>query len=225
MAVDFPLGQPRRLVEALGWPLRWKAYVEQVAGMSKQEFCDLIKQYRDGQPAGDKHHLRQTDKAAGACSPMMLVGVPVGKMFFEGAPRVLRSGASVLPCQPNDSNRTLFEGYPKLVANYLLRQMPTKSKAKKGYKNDREDSQQRIEQRIGMLERCQAADGLVDYGVELDLDKQLSEQIIEDGSGDMLDALFCLIQATAWHLDPRVLPQKVDALEGWIVDPTLSLPS
>ena len=99
--------------------------------MSKQGFVATIKSYCDQQPAGDKHHLRQTDELAGACSPMMLYGVPVGKMFFEGAPRIGSAGVSVLPCRPNESSRIVVEAYPALVAGVLLGEIPTRTAARK----------------------------------------------------------------------------------------------
>ncbi len=85
-ALDFPFGQPCELISNLDWPAMWEDYVLMIASMGKQEFETALKQYRDSRVAGDKLHLRITDKPAGARSPMMLHRVPVGKMFFEGAP-------------------------------------------------------------------------------------------------------------------------------------------
>lgn len=220
MAIDFPFGQPRRLVEALGWPNSWSDYVGLVAEISKQEFCELIVKYRNQQPAGDKHHLRTTDEIAGGCSPMMLVGVPVGKMFYEGAPRLLRSGASLLPCHARQSNRTIIEGYPKLVASHLLKQL-NQDHQKKSYKNDQKANEQQRALRKSLLEHCQTKDALIDYGISLMIDSPLRDEMIEDSTGDKLDALFCLIQAAAWQLNPKIIPTHADPLEGWIVDPTL----
>lgn len=84
--LDFPFGQPRRLIENIGWPRTWDGYVRHVGEMTKQDFVEALRQYREARPSGDKQHLRRTDELSNSRSPMMLYGVPVGKMFFEGAP-------------------------------------------------------------------------------------------------------------------------------------------
>src|ERR1700730_2519320 len=81
-ALDFPFGQPRKLIANLGWPQNWRGYMEIVASMSKAEFEDTLHSYRASRLPGDKLHLRLTDQLAGAISPMMLHRVPLGKMFF-----------------------------------------------------------------------------------------------------------------------------------------------
>ena len=96
--MDFPFGQPRTLIQNLGWPKTWAGYVRYVSRMSKEEFVDTLTNYSQGRAAGDKHHLRQTDRLAKSRSPMMLYRVPVGKMFFEGAPRLLKAGLNIPPC-------------------------------------------------------------------------------------------------------------------------------
>ncbi|MEM8864638.1 MAG: DUF429 domain-containing protein [Planctomycetota bacterium] len=227
-AVDFPLGQPRRLVQALGWPEDWEAYIAEVAKLDKQAFCALLTDYCAGQPVGDKHHLRETDTLAKSCSPMMLYGVPVGKMFFEGAARVLQSGATIMPCHAGDPNRTVIEGYPALVTRHLARHLPHNSARQSGksppkYKNDQADSDQRRQARERLLKQCQSSTALAAYGVKLSLATKLKRQIVDDATGDSLDAVFCLIQAAAWHLNPAIIPTDADPVEGWIADPTLGL--
>lgn len=83
MGMDFPFGQPRKLIENLGWPATWEGYVRHVAEMSKSQFVEALAKYRAGRLKGDKQHLRRTDELANSRSPMMLYGVPVGKMFFR----------------------------------------------------------------------------------------------------------------------------------------------
>jgi hypothetical protein len=51
--------------------------------------------YRSHRPFGDKEHRRKTDIAASSISPQKLYGVPVGLMFFEGAPRLVKSGVTI----------------------------------------------------------------------------------------------------------------------------------
>lgn len=81
--IDFPFGQPRKLVENLGWPNSWESCVGLIASMSKNTFEKTLNDYRTTRQAGDKQHLREVDRKAKSRSPMMLYGVPVAKMFFQ----------------------------------------------------------------------------------------------------------------------------------------------
>ena len=47
---------------------------------------------------------------------MMLFRVPVAKMFFEGAPRLLNAGVNIQPCSVKDDPRLVVEAYPALAA-------------------------------------------------------------------------------------------------------------
>ncbi|MEM9354127.1 MAG: DUF429 domain-containing protein [Planctomycetota bacterium] len=212
-AVDLPLGQPLRLVEALGWPLSWQRYVEHVGRMSKAEFVETIDNYRSQQPPGDKHHPRATDTLTGACSPMMLYGVPVGKMFYEGAPRVAASPASVVPCRPTDDPRTVVEGYPGVVARRLVGRQP--------YKNDKRPDPQHELTRKQILRECEGGGVLAEYGVRLRVPGPIREDLIADTTGDRLDAVFCGVQAAWWHSTGRRTPPDgiASATEGVIADP------
>jgi len=93
---DFPFGQPAELIRNLGWGKTWADYVGRVGCMSKAQFVAAITDYCATRPPGNKFHYRHSDILAGSCSPMMLYGVPVGRMFFQGAPRLLAPGASVI---------------------------------------------------------------------------------------------------------------------------------
>ncbi|HEX6034694.1 MAG TPA: hypothetical protein VFY83_09685 [Anaerolineales bacterium] len=59
--MDFPFGQPRRLIENLHWPQTWDGYVSFTAHMTKSQFVDTLTDYCSGRQKGDKHHLRLTD--------------------------------------------------------------------------------------------------------------------------------------------------------------------
>jgi len=93
--IDFPFGQPRRLVKAMGWPASWAGDVAHIRSLGRKGFRRILDDYRAGRPAGDKEHRRVTDVAAGSISPMKLYGTPVGLMFFEGAPRLLDAGVTI----------------------------------------------------------------------------------------------------------------------------------
>jgi hypothetical protein len=215
--MDFPFGQPRKLIENIGWPRTWAGYVAHIAAMSKPEFVTALGAYRQDRPVGDKQHLRYADKLADSRSPMMLYGVPVGKMFFEGAPRLLRSGASILPCHPTADQRIILETYPALVARRWI--------GKQGYKNDTRQKQTHQQKTARQTILQNLLSGSKQYfGFEIQVTGNWVESLIEDASGDQLDALLCAVQA-AWAYTQKDhnygIPANSDPLEGWIVDPQL----
>ena len=63
-ACDFPFGLPRVLLANLAWPIEWSAYMRLVARLSKSAFEQTLINYQLTRLAGDKHHLRATDKLA-----------------------------------------------------------------------------------------------------------------------------------------------------------------
>jgi hypothetical protein len=217
-AFDFPFGQPHKLLINLSWPHNWEGYVQTVSEMDKTQFEETLRLYRESRPSGDKLHLRATDRLANARSPMMLHRVPVGKMFFQGVPRLLASGVSVMPCHPTADSRIVVEGYPALVARKLI--------GNASYKCD-EASKQTHDK---LTARSQLIAGLCSetlkavYGLSLELDDRLAEILVQDPMADLLDALLCAIQA-AWAYTQREndfgIPRDCDIDEGWIVDPAM----
>jgi len=112
IAIDAPFGQPRKLLE--NWHVikgsrSWTDYVSRLSGLSKTDFADELDHYRALRPKGDKHHLRRCDRLAGACSPMMLYGVPVAKMFFVLAPMLLRANVNLPPLRVTASACSCLE--------------------------------------------------------------------------------------------------------------------
>ena len=213
--IDFPFGQPSRLVRALGWPHPWSAYVHYAEAMGKDGFERAVRRYIKDQPYGEKHQLRATDKLANSQSPMNLVRPPVGKMFFQGAPRILDSGASIVPCAMNDGDRVIVEAYPALAAQALA---DTRS-----YKNDKNGQQSKVEARRRNIaesltgERCKET-----YGLVVRMDSRVRRDLVDDPQGDLLDAVLCALQAAWSSLQPDYgVPDTCDRLEGWIVDPSL----
>jgi Protein of unknown function (DUF429) len=217
-ALDFPFGQPSQLIAHLGWPVTWAGYIQLIASMSKSEFEETIARYRASRSVGNKLHLRATDRYANARSPMMLHRVPVGKMFFQGTPRLLASGVSILPCHPTRSDRIVVEGYPALVARKWL--------GKRGYKSDERGKQteEHAQARRDLLAGLASPALLTHYGLALTISERIANTLIEEPMGDMLDALLCAMQA-AWVYTQRDngygIPQDCDTNEGWIVDPAM----
>ena len=209
--VDFPLGQPRKLIKNLQWGKTWAEYVDRIGQMSKQEFVETLNQYRQDRAIGDREHLRQTDRGAGAISPMKVYGVPVGKMFFEGAPRMLAAGFSVLPCHPTDDPRIVIEIYPALISRSII--------SKQSYKSDNKRKQttemRLLRQEIINQVRSHISNPKHDFVVEID--QQLSDECVSDASGDTLDAVLAAIQAASASRKINYgIPENCDRLEGWI---------
>ncbi len=216
--IDFPFGQSRKFVTGLGWPAAWEDYVSLVGNMSRQQFVDVLEAYKAPREKGDKEHRRATDQLAGSISPQKLYGVPVGKMFFEGAPRLLRSPASIVPLRVRDDKRIIVEAYPALPARRWNKGQ--------GYKSDTKAKQteaQRIA-RESIMAGLVSSDFKKIYGFEVEFSDQDKKRYIDDPTGDQMDALLCAVQA-AWSWTRRKenfgVTKNADLLEGWIVDPGL----
>jgi len=216
--LDFPFGQPKRLVLDLGWPQSWEAMVAHAASLGLEGFVAALDGYREGRARGDRHHLRETDALAGARSPMMLHGVPVGRMFFQGAPRLARAGVSVLPCRPNDSSRVAVEAYPALVARRLVGRRSYKLERRGPRDAERRAAREEILRGLGS-EVVSAA-----YGLSVSVHRSLARELLDEPAADQLDALLAALQA-AWAWSRRDagfgIPAAADPVEGWIADPAL----
>lgn len=149
---------------------------------------------------------------------MMLFRVPVGKMFYRGAPRLLSSNISVVPCRPRDDDRVAVEAYPAVVARRFL--------GRTSYKNDekRKQSSEQKDTRKSLVSGLQSATLEEDYGFKVELDGGWRDRFIEEPGADALDSLLCAVQA-AWAYTRREsdygIPTECDSLEGWILDPAL----
>lgn len=218
-ALDFPFGLPQKLLSNLGWPETWEDYISLLSLMGKTQFEQTLIHYRESRPPGDKHHVRTTDRYAGACSPMMLQRVPVGKMFFQGASRLLAAGVSILPCHPTNDARIVVEGYPALIVHKLI--------GKRSYKSDERNKQtpDKAAARQDIVCGLRSPELSNQYGVTtIQLPAMLAEACMQDSTGDNLDALLCALQA-AWAYTQRNngygIPSGSHGVEGWIVDPGL----
>ena len=215
--MDFPFGQPRSLVAALGWPEDWEGYVSKVGGLSKDEFEDAIRADMATRPPGSKWRYRLADRRSHSSSAMMLFRVPVGKMFYQGAPRLLASGVRVEPCRRNGDDRVAVEAYPAVVARRFL--------GRTAYKRDAvPDTPERRSARETLLAGLESETLLEAYGFTLEMDDRWRKQFVGEPSADALDSLLCAVQA-AWAYTKRDenygVPQECDRDEGWILDPAL----
>ncbi len=215
--LDFPFGQPRRLLVELHRTGDWASSVSWLAARGREAFEELLRSYRASRPKRDKQHRRQTDELAGSRSPMMCYGVPVAKMFFEGAPRLLRSNISILPVLPRNDSRVGVEPYPKLVAARYAEGRAYKAEDKRRQNAVLTRTRERI---VNGLETHAHRD----FWFRLRLASIVREKAIANETGDVLDAVLCAVQA-AWSIGqtspPDGIPPDCDRLEGWIVDPVL----
>ena len=215
--MDFPFGQPRSLVAALGWPRSWEGYVGEVARLSKDDFEGAIRADMALRPPGSKWCYRLADRRSGSSSAMMLFRVPVGKMFYQGAPRLLASSVRVEPCRRNADSRVAVEAYPAVVARRFL--------GRAAYKRDGvPDTPERRSARETLLAGLESAALREVYGFTVEMDGSWREQFARDPSADALDSLLCAVQA-AWAYERRDedygVPPACDPAEGWILDPAL----
>lgn len=207
---DFPFSLPRPLIEAYRWPAHWP---ELMCWLARQERADLRDRFRawcDARPPGAKFAHRACDIPAGASPSMKWVNPPVAWMLKEGAPRLLSAGVSIPGLHAGDPQRVALEAYPGFVVRQLTRA---------SYKSD--DAAKQTPERAAARQRI--VDGLAAgavLGIGLRLESGLRRRILEDGTGDALDAVICAMQA-AWGWQRRErkfgLPMDVDPLEGWIV--------
>jgi hypothetical protein len=214
--LDLPFGQSRQLIENIGWPHSWAKYIALIDDLSREEFVGVLTHYKKERPYGDREHRRACDELAKSISPQKLFGVPVGKMFYEGAKRILRSPANIPLLRPNGEKRTIIEAYPALVARRIIDRTSYKNDTKKKQTVDQHRARWLI---IDFLK----SDSLTQaYGVRVHLSDAECNLCASDPTADRLDALLCAVQA-AWasHRSDHGIPADADSLEGWICDPML----
>ena len=205
---DFPFSLPRELVRDLGWPPRWKALVAHCAAMDRLQLRAALDRYRNSRPVGGKYAHRATDLPAGSSSPMKLVNPPVALMFHEGAPRLLAAGVHLPALAEGDRSRVALEAYPGLLAR---KQLGFRASYKSDTRADHTPARRAIRKRI--------VDALC-AGRPLGIGLRMKGKgaLVDDGSGDLLDAVICAVQAAWAARQPRHgLPARVPAGEGWII--------
>ena len=207
---DLPFGLPRELVLALGWPTEWAALMQHYAALSRDEIRTAFAAFCDARPAGQKFAHRATDGPAGSSPSMKWVNPPVAYMLHAGVPLLMAAGVHLPGLHAGDTTRVALEGYPGLLARELL--------GTRSYKSD-EKAKQTPERLIARIDLVDALDrGATRLGLRLKLTHAQREALIQDASGDRLDAALCLMQAAWASTQPGFgLPAVIDPLEGWIV--------
>jgi hypothetical protein len=207
---DFPFGLPRELVLALGWPTHWPALIAHYAALHRATIRDTFAAFCAARAPGGKFAHRACDRPAGSSPSMKWVNPPVAYMLHAGMPPLLAAGCDLPGLHAGDVTRVALEAYPGLVARDLL--------GARSYKSDDAAKQTpaRAAARETLVTALQGGQGRL--GLRLVLSPALRALLIDDASGDQLDAALCLLQA-AWALSRPGwgLPALIDPLEGWIV--------
>ncbi len=223
---DFPFGLPRELVEHLRWPVQWLACMRHYAGLSRADIRQAFAAFCDARPAGGKFAHRATDRPAGSSPSMKWVNPPVAFMMHAGVPPLIEAGVS-LPglYQPRHaasgvaSLRVGLEAYPGLLARELL----GPEGQRRSYKSD-DKSKQTADRLIARKDILTALEnGQTRLGLRIKLSHAQRDALVDDASGDSIDAVLCLVQA-AWAQSQHEqghpsygLPTGFDPLEGWIL--------
>jgi len=212
--LDFPFGLPQKFIRNIGWPPPWADYVRHIESIGKTDFEAALNDYRLGRAAGDREHLRATDRPVGAISPQKLYGVPVAKMLFAGAPRLLNASVDVWPLRIGANDATVIEAYP----GYLVRRLCGRI----SYKHDQpiSDAVERQENRQRILSKLKPSKLIHAWGrLKVVIEKDVRERCTNDHRGDCLDAVLSAVHAAMFALnpvDPTSLPQDATVTEGWI---------
>ncbi len=235
---DLPFGLPRELLLHLGWPTDWRGSIVHYTQMTRPQIRDSFAAFCDARPVGAKFAHRACDGPAGSSPSMKWVNPPVAYMLHAGVPLLLAAGAwcpaheteaqaaayedACGPvfepaCEPTavaervrPGQRVALEAYPGLLAREVIGQ--------RSYKSD-DPAKQNAER---LIARKDIVDALEQGRTRLQLRTRLRaaqrEALVDDASGDALDAVLCLMQAAWAARQPGWgLPASVDALEGWIV--------
>jgi len=223
-AFDLPFGLPRELVETLGWPLQWADCMQHYASLSRAEIRSQFVGFCAPRPPGGKFAHRATDRLAGSSPSMKWVNPPVAYMLHAGVPRLISAGVFLpglsqgdpaAPCADGLPRRLALEAYPGLLARELLGQRSYKSDAR---------ARQTPERLIARKDLVHGLEqGRSRLGLQLKVSHAQRDSLIDDASGDALDAVLCLMQA-AWGQGQQEqgaslygLRPELDRLEGWIL--------
>jgi len=218
---DLPFGLPRELVQTLGWPTEWQACMQHYAALSRADIRDTFKAFCDARPVGGKFAHRATDLPAGSSPSMKWVNPPVAYMLHAGVPLLMQAGVCLprlqVPVPDRGQNaglRIALEAYPGLLARELI--------GNTSYKSD-DKARQTPERLIARKQLLQALElGQTRLGLRLKLTHAQHDTLVDDASGDSLDAVLCMVQAAWAHTqnaagDAHYGLPVCDPLEGWIV--------
>ena len=223
---DLPFGLPRELVQTLGWPTDWLPCMQHFAALTRAEIRETFKAFCDARPVGGKFAHRATDAPAGSSPSMKWVNPPVAYMLHAGVPLLIEAGVTLprlhapavcadeTASSVSSAMRVALEAYPGLLARELI--------GSTSYKSD-DKAKQTPERLIARKQLLQVLElGQTRLGLRLKLTHAQHDTLVDDASGDSLDAVLCMVQA-AWAQaqheagDAHYGLPDCDPLEGWIV--------
>ena len=209
-AFDFPFGLPRAFVEDLGLGADADTVINALRQRcaTRMDFRALVDTWGNGRPAGQRLLHRRTDLAlpgTRSTSPLQTRYVPVGFMYYEGLSRLVAADVTLPGLRAGDALRIGIEAYPGLLAVELI--------GARSYKNS--EAADRLIARKDLVDALEQ--GRSRLGWRLKLTHAQRERLVDDASGDRLDAVLCLMQA-AWAAARADfgLPADADPVEGWI---------
>lgn len=207
---DLPFGLPREFVLSQGWPTDWHACIAHYASLPREQLRERFRSFCAVRPVGGKFAHRRTDGPAGSSPSMKWVNPPVAWMLHAGVPRLIAADLSLPGLRAGNPAQIGLEAYPGMLA----RQVSAAS-----YKSD--DRARQNAARRSVREELLAAllAGTIGPPGGLVCPDPLRARLVDDGTGDCLDAVLCLAQAAVAMARPQAdfgLLAGFDPLEGWI---------
>ena len=209
-AFDFPFGLPRAFVEDLALGADADSVIDGLRQRcaTRMDFRALVDTWGNGRPSGQRLLHRRTDLAlpgTRSTSPLQTRYVPVGFMYYEGLSRLVAADVTLPGLRAGDARRIGVEAYPGLLAVELI--------GTRSYKNS--EAADRLIARKDLVDALEQ--GRSRLGWRLKLTHAQRERLVDDASGDRLDAVLCLMQA-AWSAGRADfgVPAGADPVEGWI---------
>ena len=213
--MNFPFGLPQAFCDKFSFKGDWAACVRAISKLGKEGFEKKIDQYFKRTAQNRKELLRITDVLTQAPCPTKPGFLKSSRMFFEGTPRLLKSGASILPVRPQNNNRTVIETRPERLMQWIIGEQLEKHSG--GKPADL--------LRAAILNGGLPADVANLFGFEVALEDPVVQAIEEDPA--CIISLCSLIQAAWAHRRGKnnygipSLDHPVCRSEGWIADPAL----
>jgi hypothetical protein len=209
---DMPFSLPRPLIEHYGWPSRYEEFIQWYGAQPREWLRQRFKAFCNARPCGSKFVYRQTDRPAGSSPAMRWTNPPVAWMLHAGTPRLLKAGLHIPRMHQGidrpRAQRVALEAYPGFTARHVTR---------RSYKSDLASKQtpERYDARQEILQALRK--GQAGLSVRLEITAEWQERFLQDGSGDLIDAAICALQASHAHQLPGFgFPRAMDPLEGWI---------
>jgi hypothetical protein len=209
-AFDFPFGLPRAFVDAnaLGSTCAEVMAAVRARCPDRMAWRAYIDAWGNARPAGSRLPHRVSDRASAVLptSALQTRYVPVGLMYYEGMQRLLASGVTIAGLHAGDPERIALEAYPRRLAHSLIE--------RRSYKN--QDLPDRTAARAAIVRALEQDAGGTSLALAI-ADADLRASLLGEASGDRLDAVLCLVQAArASRLPNHGMPERIDAVEGWI---------